>query len=165
MTLADFATLSTAISGIAVPVSLIYLAIQTRQNSRHTRALIQQGASARSTAIALANQDPEMCAAWIEGNRGVATPAEVRRLQLHLLCTTAVVSMEDLYSQHCDGLLTAEQFGRGCAYFRSSLLSQPGLRAHWTAIRDDLASVAPRFCAFVDGLCVGEATEYAPPLA
>ena len=31
MTLSDFATFSTAISGIAVPISLIYLAIQTGQ--------------------------------------------------------------------------------------------------------------------------------------
>ncbi len=45
MTLLDFATFSTAISGIAVSVSLIYLIIQTRQNLRHTRALIHQGSS------------------------------------------------------------------------------------------------------------------------
>jgi hypothetical protein len=47
MTLNDFATLSTAISGIAVTVSLIYLAVQTRQNARHTKALLQQGQSDR----------------------------------------------------------------------------------------------------------------------
>ena len=47
MTLSDFATLSTAVSGIAVTVSLIYLIIQTRRNTRHTRPLIHQGATAR----------------------------------------------------------------------------------------------------------------------
>ncbi len=40
MTLADAASFSTAVSGFAVTASVIYLAIQTRQASRHTRALI-----------------------------------------------------------------------------------------------------------------------------
>ncbi len=114
MRLSDFATLSTAISGIAVTVSLIYLAIQTRQNLRHTRALIQQGASARTTAITLAHQSPESCAAWIEGNGGTATPEGIRQLQFNLMCATGIVALEDLFAQHRDRLLTAEQFGRNC---------------------------------------------------
>ena len=40
MTLSDFATFSTAISGLAVTASLIYLALQTHQNAKHTKALI-----------------------------------------------------------------------------------------------------------------------------
>ena len=156
MTLSDFATFSTAISGIAVPISLVYLAIQTRQNSRHTRALIQQGATARTTEITLAHQNPESCAAWIEGNGGTATPAAIRNLQFSLMCATAITAMEDLYSQRCDLLLTDEQFGRNCETFRG-LLSEPGLRTHWNMARDDLRKVAPKFCTFVDGLVVGEA--------
>jgi hypothetical protein len=42
MTLSDLASLATVLSGAAVLASLIYLAQQTRQNTRHTRALIEQ---------------------------------------------------------------------------------------------------------------------------
>jgi len=42
MTLSDLASIGSLVSGIAVLVSLAYLAQQTRQNSKHTRALIQQ---------------------------------------------------------------------------------------------------------------------------
>ncbi|HEX7757982.1 MAG TPA: hypothetical protein VF459_00655 [Caulobacteraceae bacterium] len=159
MTLSDFATFSTALSGIAVTVSLIYLAIQTRQNLRHTRALIQQGATARTTDIVVANQEPYRCIAWIEGNGGTATPEEIKKLQFNLMCTTAIGAMEDLYSQKTEGLLTDEQFGRNCNTF-SVLLSNPGLRAFWNSIRDDTGKVAPKYRAFVDGLIVGDATEY-----
>ena len=43
MSLSDLAAIATVISGLAVLGSMIYLAQQTRQNSKHTRALIQQG--------------------------------------------------------------------------------------------------------------------------
>jgi hypothetical protein len=159
MTLADFATWSTAISGIAVTASLIYLAIQTRQNVRHTRALIHQGASARTTAIALANQMPEASAAWLEGNGMKPTPDAVRKAQFYLMCQTSVTALEDIFSQHKDGLMEKEVFARNCHVHRG-LLSEPGYRAYWNAQRVELTKVAPEFCAFVDGLSTGEAKEF-----
>jgi hypothetical protein len=159
MTLSDFATFSTAISGLAVTVSLIYLIIQTRQSSRHTRALIHQGQSARTTAIVLANQTADASAAWIEGNDAEPTREAVRRMQFVLMCETSVTAMEDIFSQRNDGLMSDEVFARNC-YIHSGLLSQPGFRAYWNSQRADVAKIAPKFCAFVDGLCVGEATEF-----
>src|ERR1700759_3954704 len=84
MTLSDFASLSTAISGVAVTVSLIYLIIQTRQNIRHTRALIHQGSSARTTAIVLANMEADASSAWLAGNGVTPTPTKIRRAQFNL---------------------------------------------------------------------------------
>ena len=43
MSLSDLAAIGSLISGVAVLISLIYLARQMRQNTKHTRALIQQG--------------------------------------------------------------------------------------------------------------------------
>src|SRR5882724_11865722 len=43
VTLADFSNIATVVSSAAVLLSLIYLGLQTRQNSKHTRALIQLG--------------------------------------------------------------------------------------------------------------------------
>jgi hypothetical protein len=157
MTLATFATLSTAISGVAVTVSLIYLIIQTRQDMRHTRALIHQGASARTIAIVLANQAPEAMAAWIAGNGGDPTPEEIQRGQFFLMCQTSVTALEDIFSQYNSGLMQEEVFARNC-FLHRGLLAGPGYRAYWNAQRAEISKIAPKFCAFVDSLCVGEAS-------
>jgi hypothetical protein len=81
MTLSEIASIATAVSGFAVTVSLIYVAIQTQQNARHTRALIHQGTAARTTALLLGFMNADAAAAWIEGNGGTATPEAIRQRQ------------------------------------------------------------------------------------
>ena len=46
MVLSDIASIATAISGLAVTASPIYVGIQTEQNVRHTRDLVHQGTAA-----------------------------------------------------------------------------------------------------------------------
>jgi hypothetical protein len=159
MTLSNFSTLITAISGIAVTVSLIYLIIQTRQNVRHTRALIQQGASARTIAIVLANQMPDASTAWLQGNGMETTPDAVRRAQFSLMCQTSVTALEDIFHQYKDGLMKEEVFARNCMMHRG-LLSEPGYRAYWNAQRDDVRKIAPGFAGFIDSLCTEDATAF-----
>jgi hypothetical protein len=155
MTLSDVASLATAISGFSVTASLIYVAIQTRQNVRHTRALIHQGTAARTTNILLGLMNAESIAAWIEGNGGTPTPQLIRQRQFHYHCGTAMIAMEDYFSQHEEGLLSDEQFSRGCETFRG-ILREPGLRGYWLKHRDAMAKVAPRYCAFIESLCTGK---------
>ena len=112
MTLSEIASIATAISGFAVMVSLIYVAIQTQQNVRHTRALIHQGTAARTTALLLGLMNAEAAAAWIEGNGGIPTPELIRRRQFFYQCGIALVAMEDYFSQHEAGLLSEEQRSR-----------------------------------------------------
>jgi len=159
MTLADAASFSTALSGFAVTASLIYLGIQTRQAAKHTRALIQQGATARTTAITLGMMPADYCAAWIAANGVEPSLSEIRKRQFGLHCVTAINAMEDLYAQHSGGLLSAEWYERQCDTFRG-LLSEPGLRAYWTTYRDTGRS-APNFRAFVDSLITDETTVFA----
>jgi hypothetical protein len=151
MTLAEVASFSTAVSGLAVTASLIYLAIQTSQNTRHTRALIHQGSTARTTSTLTNLMNPEYCAAWIEGNGGEATPETVRARQFFYHCSVVINSMEDLYVQHRAHLLNEEQFVRGTETFRR-LLTAPGMRKFWEEERVLFASTAPGFTAYVDGL-------------
>src|ERR1700749_2149853 len=113
MTLGELASFSTAISGFAVTASVIYLAIQTHQNTRNIRAMIHQGSTARTTSIITSLMDSEYCAAWIEGNGGEVTPGAVRERQFFFHCSVALSSMEDLYVQHRMHLLNEEQFRRG----------------------------------------------------
>jgi len=156
MVLSDIASIATAVSGLVVTASLIYVGIQTRQNVRHTRALIHQGTAARTTNVLLGFMNAEIVTAWIEGNGGAATPEFIRQRQFHYHCGIAMIAMEDYFSQHEDGLLSDEQFSRGCETFRG-LLREPGLRAYWLKQRETMAKAAPRYCAFIDSLCTGEA--------
>jgi hypothetical protein len=90
-----------------------------------------------------------------QGNGGTPTPELIRQRQYHYHCGTAMIAMEDYFSQHEEGLLSEEQFARGSATFRQAL-KEPGLRAYWLKHRDGMVKAAPRYCAFIDGLCAGE---------
>src|ERR1700689_2868188 len=155
MVLSDIASISTALSGLAVTASLIYLGIQTKQNVRHTRALIHQGTAARTTNILLGLMNAEIVTAWIEGNGGTPTPELIRQRQFYHHCGIAMIAMEDYFSQHEAGLLSDEQFSRGSATFRERL-REPGLRAFWLKQRETMTKAAPRYCAFLDSLCTDE---------
>lgn len=157
MSLSEVASVATAVSGLAVTISLIYLAIQTRQNVRQARALIQQGTAARTTTILLGWMSSGAVALWIEGNGGKATPELIRQRQYYYHCGIAMIAMEDYFSQRELGLLSDEQFSRGRETFRNTL-KEPGLRAYWLKQRDIVAKAAPNYCAFIDSLCTGETT-------
>src|SRR5690349_1702156 len=94
MSLSDFATFSTAVSGLAVTASLIYLALQTHQATKHTKALIHQGNAARITGMASVFTNADMVAAIIVGNGGTPSAEEVQRRQFGYWCMALVVSME-----------------------------------------------------------------------
>ncbi len=102
----------------------------------------------------------DYCAAWIEGNGVEASPSAIRERQFNLHCATAINAMEDLFTQHCDRLLTVEWYERQCDTFRG-LLSEPGLRAFWAAQREEVGRSAPRFRAFVDSLVPEQAPVFA----
>jgi hypothetical protein len=155
MVLSDLASIATAISGLAVTASLIYVGIQTKQNVRHTRALIHQGTAARTTNLLLGFMNAEAVTVWIEGNGGTPTPELIRRRLFYYHCGILMIAMEDYFSQHEDHLLSDEQFSRGRVTFRERL-REPGLRAYWLKQRETMIKAAPRYCAFIDSLCAGE---------
>jgi len=155
----EIASIASAVSGTAATISLIYVGIQIRLSIRHTRASIQQGTTARTTNILLGRMSAEAVAIWIEGNGGTPTPELIRQHQFHNQCAIAMIAMEDYFSQHELGLLSAEHFSRGSETFRHRL-KEPGLRAYWMNQREMLAKAAPQYCAYIDSLCTGETTPF-----
>jgi hypothetical protein len=147
MTLTDFATFCTALSGIAVTASLIYLALQTHQSVKHTRALIHQGRASRIIDHLNGQLSSDVAAAVIVGNGGVPTPEAIKALQFSLVCRTNFTSFEDTYSQFVHGLVDESTL----RLTRKNLLrvfSQPGFRAAW----DDWKEPGTGFADFVDGV-------------
>jgi len=150
MTLSDFATFSTAVSGLAVTASLIYLALQTHQNAKHTRALIHQGRVAALRDIFLAGADPSVAAAVIAVPGGTPTPQEVQKLQYRFIYGSMIYGWQDTYSQYRSGLLD-DDFFHQMKTGAVQALSNPTSRAVWETYRVP----GTQFTAFMDGLAAG----------
>ena len=87
MTLSDFATFSTAISGFAVTVSLIDLALQTHQNAKHTNALIHQGRMGAIRELAMATASGDGASAILFASGKPCAPDDVKRFQFESYCS------------------------------------------------------------------------------
>ena len=135
MSLSDLASIGSLISGVAVIASLIYLAQQTRQNVRHSQALIQQGRAARiaDTALRLAElRQSDAIDKCFEGSLEVSAKDVARFL---FLCRAIFVSAEDSFFQHKQGLLDDTAFES----FESSLesgMGAAGIAAAWMMTAD-----------------------------
>jgi len=156
MSLSDFATLSTAISGLAVTASLIYLALQTHQATKHTKALIHQGNAARITGMASVFTNADMVAAIIVGNGGTPSAEEVQRRQFGYWCMALVVSMEDTFGQHEEGLISEDRFNSFRAGVAGGFM-QPGMRRYWAAWKAARPNAQETFKAWVDEIIASQA--------
>jgi hypothetical protein len=131
MSLSDLASVGSFVSGVAVLISLIYLSLQVKQNSKHTRALILQGRAARITDQYLTLASSDLVSAWIVANGAPPTPEAVWRRQFVLQSMATDYSWEDTFCQYETGLLGEEQFGDFRAKLKV-LLRDPALRSYFS---------------------------------
>lgn len=146
MTLSDFATFTTAISGIAVTVSIVYLALQTHQNTRHMRAQINQGRVALISQLLLAATDAELATAFLVATTGSATPEAVKKQQFQTFAAAQMFGWQDSFSQHERGLLD-EDIYKAMTAGVDQFMAVPAFReAYKTRIR----TPGTKFSAFMD---------------
>jgi len=136
MTLSDFASIATVASGVAVLGSLIYLSMQTRQNTKHTQALLWQGGADRGVEMNLAMADEKLVAAFITGNGGTPTPEAISQRQFYLQCTALYAQIDDLFTQWDDGLVGNDRFLRFRATVIGMFALNPGVRKFFAARAD-----------------------------
>lgn len=158
MTLTDLASIGSLISGVAVLASLVYLAQQTRQNARHSRALIQQGRAARiaDTALRLAElRESDAIDKCFEGSPDVSAKDVGRFL---FLCRAIFVSAEDSFFQHQEGLMDNIAFesfessiksgmgagGVAAAWIMTSQMYEPQFRDYMNRMMGDLKAPSAR---------------------
>jgi hypothetical protein len=146
MTLSDLASIGSFISGVAVIVSLVYLSLQIRQNTKHSQALIQQGRAARiaDTSLRLAElaatEGLERC---FQGLPDVSEN-DVRRFTF--LCRAIFISAEDSFFQNRQGLLNGAAFESFVSSMRAGM-GAPGIAAAWMLTRE---MYEPQFRDFID---------------
>jgi len=146
MSLSDLASIASVISGLAVLGSLVYLGLQTRQNAKHTKALIHQGRVEQATnVINLWTSDPEI---FVRGQAADQTLDDFQAAHFNLMLREYFVIIEDLFFQHREGLVEENRHA-GTIKRTRRLLQTPGVRAAWKMARDGFH---PDFQEFMDGL-------------
>jgi len=158
MSLENFYYISQIIASFAVLASLIYLALQTRQNSKNQKALMNQGVVNRTSDTIHWLSEPRMLDLYIRVQAGETqfTTQELMLLQLRL--RALLLSAQDTYVQHNAGLvdqITMNNTLVGIRFFLSSAVN----RAIWKGSR---ATYAPELMDWMDGVI--EHTPLAKPV-
>jgi hypothetical protein len=158
MSLSDLASVGSFVSGFAVLISLIYLALQVRQTKRNQQIAIRHSRATRVVELHLALADIAVAEAWLHGS---GSPQEITRTELgqyNNLCRALFFHFEDSFYQREEGLLNDDAFETVVAGVRLSARS-PGFRAAWRLARPNFGG---RFLAFMDGEVARSAAE--PPV-
>jgi len=158
MSLSDLASLGSFVSGFAVLLSLIYLALQVRQTKRNQQIAIRHSRATRIVELQLALADPAVADAWLHGS---GSPQEITRTELSQfisLCRALFFHFEDSFYQREEGLLNDDAFETVVAGVRLSARS-PGWRAAWKMARPNFGGP---FLSFMDGVVAAAAVE--PPV-
>ena len=79
MSLSDLASLGSFVSGFAVLISLVYLALQVRQTDRNQRTSIRHSRVSRTVELHLSLADPSLADAWLHG---LSSPREITQTEL-----------------------------------------------------------------------------------
>jgi hypothetical protein len=149
MALSDLASLGSFVSGVAVLVSLVYLAIQVRQAEKNQRAVLNQGYITRVTEyLRWYAESPisELRTRVIEGDTSF-TAEELLRLQVALRIT--LLSAQDAFLQHKAGLVDEMTLDNSMRSVRSTWLNQPVYRALW---RQQAPTIAPEFADVIENM-------------
>lgn len=158
MSLSDFASLGSFVSGFAVLVSLIYLALQVRLTKRNQQISIRHSRASRIVELHLALADPAVADAWLHGSASPEALTQTELSQFTNLCRALFFHFEDSFYQREEGLLNDNAFETVVAGARLSARS-PGFRSAWRLTRPNFGG---RFLDFMDGVVAHSAAE--PPV-
>lgn len=149
MSLAYLTSLASAVSAIAVLVSLLLLQRQIRQSEKNQRALIQQGRAGRSAEIAMRLMSTDAAEAYHRCMSGDPDVSETHLVQFIGYCRAVFLGAEDSFLQHREGLLDELAFSSFTKSLRALFVS-PGMRAAWLIVHEwyDM-----EFVTFMDGVC------------
>jgi hypothetical protein len=130
MSLADLASIGSLVSGVAVLISLIYLALQVRQSERNQRALMQQTRASRTTDLLIAISQPGITESYYKVADGDDDVSLIDIRRFGSLFRASLYGFEDAYFQHQNRLLDDNAFASTLATIRF-ILRRPGVRANW----------------------------------
>jgi hypothetical protein len=154
VSLAELASVATIVSGVAVIVSVIYVALQVRQATRNQRGTTHQMRAALSADVMLRIAETDLSQAFRSGLTGDPNITEAQFWRFFYAASAIVRTTENAFNQYEDDLVTGTHFNSAKASARTFLAS-PGYRALWQTTR---LGREPRFRAFMDQVAAEAAT-------
>jgi len=124
------AAVSEILGTIAVIISLVYLAIQMRNQSRETRlSTINNSLAEWNSLLAVVANNPELAGIW---NRALKNEelSEGEEVQFRAFASSYFRVVEGLYLQHLEGRLD-DRIWKGVGNGATELLVASGLRRFW----------------------------------
>lgn len=128
MSLSDLASLGGFVSGIAVLVSLIYLALQVRQAEKSQRALMQQGRADRMVDFRLRLAEPGIARMHRRALLGEDLTA-LELSQFSSVFRAELAARQDIFMQHREHMLHEDAFEQPIMTTRELLSNPAGLSA------------------------------------
>lgn len=149
MTLSELADIGELVGGVAVVASLVYLALQVRQNTRAVRGSTLHLNTDLWASLFLRLSDESVAQAYVSGMAGRPDIKPLHYTQFYFICKTMFLALEDQFYQARQGTLDPEIYA---AYERATseqLLAFAGFRIWWLQTR---STFSPHFVERVDAL-------------
>lgn len=137
MTIQDWGAIGELIGGVAVIVTLIYLALQIRQNTRAIKLSTVHGiAESFRSQYALVGQSDSVAELYTTGLLRPETLDQSQGVQFYALMHNMVRGYEDAYYQHAEGALDSKYWSGMQSQMCDSVSAQGfqnywGDRKHW----------------------------------
>lgn len=147
MSLDQLGNIGELIGGIAVIASLLYVAMQLKQNTKITKASVRQSVASRAGdfQLAVAQNDQLLAVVAKLFRQEPLSPQE--EIRLHFLLGCLFRAVEEAYLQHRDGFLDDEYWAKR-GNLMLNYLRYPGMFEAW---RDRLRSTYhPAFVEWVE---------------
>jgi hypothetical protein len=141
-------------SGVGDILSVIYVSIQIRHNTRAVRASAFQQVVNSFAAISFdIAKDRNRVDLYLHAGRDLASLGEVERAQYSLMLLSFLRRAENVYVQSEIRTLHTQHWS-GIRESIKTIMATPGARACWSEIKN---RVNPEFRAFIDGLIAEQA--------
>jgi hypothetical protein len=147
MNLSNLADVAEIVGNVAVVVSLVYLAVQIRQNTQSVRNSTLQSNTDLWARLLGRLAEPGAVEAYAAGVTGSKDIRPVQYTQFFLLCRSLFVAFENQHYQYRHGALDKETYKGYERSISEQLLAFPGFRLWWRQSRDVFS---PNFAEHVD---------------
>ena len=147
MSLQDLGSIGEFFGGLAVLVSLVYLALQIRQNTTSVRAAtsasVSESLSSFSETII---SHPELARLWFQGIGEYDSLEDQARHQFGLALLTYMRRVENAFYQHARGFVDPDHW-QTTERLLTRMMSNPGVLRWWS---ESKSRFSDRFVEFVE---------------
>jgi len=144
------------VGALAVVITLVYLAVQLRQNAMSQRATVEQQIATGLSESFRINADTDIPRIWALAYRDFAELTEIEAAKFAFFLFSHLKQFEHAYIQHEMGNLSDVSWEAIDRTFRETVTISDGARQYWKFRR---TAFHEGFCAHVDRALLKDVTE------